>query len=55
MAKRVYSKTFATLERQEMLERYGVNYIVNSSLQFVFTSIEDSKKASHIFKVMLNS
>lgn len=55
MGKKIYSKKFATIERREMLDRYGVNYMVNSNLQFIFINNADSKKASRIFSIMFNS
>lgn len=49
----VDNEIFATKERQDILDEYGIRYSVDQDLNFVFRSDADEKQAIKILKAAL--
>ena len=47
------NEIFATKERQDILDEYGIRYSVDQDLNFVFRSDADEKRAIKILKAAL--
>lgn len=46
-------KIFATKERQELLDAYGIHWCFDEDLNFVFDNASDEKRAYKILKSAL--